>query len=150
MLGAEREQIISILGFRERELLMKYLGVPLISSRLKTVDCKGLVDRITAKVRHWTYKTLSFAGRVHLINSVLFSIQVYWASLFLLPRQVVKNVEQIMRSFLWSGSDMSTTRVKVAWDQVCFPKKEGGLGIKRITEWNKIALLKHIWNLCNT
>jgi hypothetical protein len=28
-------------------------------------------------------------------------------------------------------------------------KKEGGLGIKRITEWNKIALLKHIWNLCN-
>ena len=53
-LGAEREQIISILGFREGELPMKYLGVPLISSRLKAVDCKGLVDRITAKVRHWT------------------------------------------------------------------------------------------------
>ena len=29
MLSAEREQIISILGFREGELLMKYLGVPL-------------------------------------------------------------------------------------------------------------------------
>jgi hypothetical protein len=28
-------------------------------------------------------------------------------------------------------------------------KKGGGLGIKRITEWNKIALLKHTWNLCN-
>ena len=54
-----------------------------------------------------------------------------------------------MKSFLWSGSDMRTTCAKVAWDQVCFPKKEGGLGIKRITEWNKIALLKHIWNLCN-
>ncbi|KAL3598366.1 hypothetical protein D5086_006284 [Populus alba] len=44
--------------------------------------------------------------------------QVYWASLFLLPGEVVKNVEQIMRSFLWSGSDMSTTRAKVAWDQM--------------------------------
>jgi hypothetical protein len=54
-----------------------------------------------------------------------------------------------MKSFLWSGSDMRTTEAKVAWDQVCLPKKEGGLGIKRITEWNKIALLKHIWNLCN-
>ena len=54
-----------------------------------------------------------------------------------------------MKSFLWSGSDMRTIRAKVAWDQVCLPKKEGGLGIKRITEWNKIALLKHIWNLCN-
>jgi len=54
-----------------------------------------------------------------------------------------------MKSFLWSGSDMRTTGAKVAWDQVCLPKKEGGSGIKRITEWNKIALLKHIWNLCN-
>ena len=55
----------------------------------------------------------------------------------------------IMLYFLWSGSDMRTNGAKVAWDQVCLPKKEGGLGIKRITEWNKIALLKHIWNLCN-
>ena len=121
---------------------MKYLGVPLISSRLKVVDCKGLVDRITAKVRHWTCRTLSFAGRVQLINSVLFSIQVYWASLFLLPGQVVKNVEQIMRSFLWSGSDMSTTRAKVAWDQVCLPRKEGGLGIKRIHRMEQDCLVE--------
>jgi len=54
-----------------------------------------------------------------------------------------------MRSFLCSGSDMRTIGAKVAWDQVCLPKKEGGLGIKGIKEWNKIALLKHIWNLCN-
>jgi hypothetical protein len=44
---------------------------------------------------------------------------------------------------------MRNTGAKVAWDQVCLPKKKGGLEIKRITEWNKIALLKHIWNLCN-
>jgi hypothetical protein len=92
-LNAEREQIIRILGFREGELPMKYLGVPLTSSRLKVVYCKGLVDRITSKVRHWTCRTLSYAGRVQLINSVLFSIQVYWASLFLLPGQVIKIYE---------------------------------------------------------
>jgi hypothetical protein len=108
-LNAEREQIIRILGFREGELPMKYLGVPFISSKLKVVYCKGLVDRITSKVLHWTCRTLSYAGRVQLINSILFSIQVYWASLFLLPGQVIKNVEQIMRSFLWSSSDMRTT-----------------------------------------
>jgi hypothetical protein len=44
---------------------------------------------------------------------------------------------------------MRTTEAKVAWEQVCLPKKEGGIGIKRITKWNKNALLKHIWNLCN-
>jgi hypothetical protein len=142
-LNAEGEQIIRILGFREGELPMKYLGVPLLSSRLKVVYCKGLVDQILY------IGLVEYARRVQLINSVLFSIKVYWASLFLLPGQIIKNVEQIMKSFLWSGSDMRTIRAKVAWDQVCLPKKEGGLGIKRITEWNKIALLKHIWNLCN-
>jgi hypothetical protein len=60
-LGAEREHIIRILGFREGELPTKYLGVPLISSRLKAVYCKGLMDRITSKVRHWTCRTLSYA-----------------------------------------------------------------------------------------
>jgi hypothetical protein len=44
---------------------------------------------------------------------------------------------------------MRTTEAKVAWEQICLPNKEGGLGIKRIIKWNKIALLKHIWNLCN-
>jgi hypothetical protein len=48
-LNAEREQIIRILGFREGGLPMKYLGVPLLLSRLKAVYYKGLVDRITSK-----------------------------------------------------------------------------------------------------
>ena len=51
LLDAEKEQIIHILGFREGELPMKYLGVPLISSRLKAVYCKGLVE-LNSKVRH--------------------------------------------------------------------------------------------------
>jgi hypothetical protein len=125
-LNAEREQIICILGFREGELPMKYLGVPLLSSRLKVVYCKGLVDRITSKVRHWTCRTLLYVGRVRLINSVLFSIQVYWASLFLLHGQVIQNVEQIMKSFLWSGSDMRTTGLKWLGIRYVFQKRKGG------------------------
>jgi len=39
-LNVEREQIIHILGFKEGELPMKYLGVPLISSRLQAVYCR--------------------------------------------------------------------------------------------------------------
>lgn len=27
------------------------------------------------------------------------------------------------------------------------PKKEGGLGIKRLETWNQAAMLKHIWSL---
>jgi len=36
-----------------------------------------------------------------------------------------------MRSFLWSGSYMRTTGAKVAWDQVCLPKKGRGARNKK-------------------
>jgi hypothetical protein len=44
LLDAKRDHIIRILGFRKGELPMKYLGVPFISSMLKDVYCKSLVD----------------------------------------------------------------------------------------------------------
>jgi len=36
-----------------------------------------------------------------------------------------------MRSFLWSSSNMRTTGAKVAWNQVCLPKNEGGARNKK-------------------
>uniref|UniRef100_A0A2N9IIX2 Reverse transcriptase zinc-binding domain-containing protein n=1 Tax=Fagus sylvatica TaxID=28930 RepID=A0A2N9IIX2_FAGSY len=36
--------------------------------------------------------------------------------------------------------------IRVAWDKVCLPKK-GGLGLKRVEDWNRAAILKHIWSL---
>jgi hypothetical protein len=35
----------------------------------------------------------------------------------------------------------------VSWDHVCLPKQEGGLGLKRVEDWNKAIVMKHIWNL---
>lgn len=35
----------------------------------------------------------------------------------------------------------------MAWKSVCVPKCEGGWGLKRIEDWNKAAIMKHMWNL---
>nr|GFC72026.1 hypothetical protein [Tanacetum cinerariifolium] len=59
-------------------------------------------------------KSLSIAGRLQLIQSVLSSMHVYWASVFMLPSHVLLDIEQIMRSFLWSQDNMSRGKVKVA------------------------------------
>jgi len=53
-------------------------------------------------------------------------------------------LEQKLNRFLWCGQD---SKAKVAWDKVCAPKKEGGLGLRRLEVWNKAAMLNHIWNL---
>lgn len=43
------------------------------------------------------------------------------------------------------GQDEGRGGVKVSWEQVCLPEKEGGL--KRVEDWNKATVIKHIWKL---
>lgn len=142
---ANKQLILEKLGFKEGSLPVRYLGVPLISTKLKYADCKVLIDKIISRTKSWTNKYLSYAGRIQLIKSVLFSMQTYWSSIFLLPKKVVKEVETILRSFFWTGSDLRHTGAKVSWDHLCSPRKEGGLGFKSTLIWNKVAMTKHIW-----
>ena len=56
---------------------MKYHGVPLLSTRLSHCDCQPLLDKIMARIQAWTSRSLSFAGRLQLLSSVLYNIQMY-------------------------------------------------------------------------
>ena len=42
---------------------------------------------------------------------------------------------------------MDHHKVKVVWKNLVRPKKEGELGITRLTDWNKAAGLKHLWHI---
>ncbi|XP_022023605.1 uncharacterized protein LOC110923858 [Helianthus annuus] len=75
-----RTRISSLVPFDERKLPIRYLGVPLLASRLLIKDCKVLVERMSNRINDWKNRFLSFAGRLQLILSVLSSIHVYWAS----------------------------------------------------------------------
>jgi hypothetical protein len=33
------------------------------------------------------------------------------------------------------------------WTDLCYPKKEGGLGLKDLEVWNHASMLRHVWNL---
>ncbi|XP_028074446.1 uncharacterized protein LOC114276808 [Camellia sinensis] len=85
-----RASILEIAKFNEGTLPVRYLGVPLITTKLRAADCGPLIDRITKRVKSWTNRALSYAGRSQLIQSILFSMQVYWSSLFILPKKVIR------------------------------------------------------------
>ncbi|GKC88006.1 reverse transcriptase domain, reverse transcriptase zinc-binding domain protein [Tanacetum coccineum] len=120
--------ILHILPFEDGRLPVKYLGVPLISSRLVYRDCKELIKRIQKRIQDWKNKSLSAARRLQLVQSVLGSMHVYWASVFILPSRILLDIEQLMRGFLWCQGKMMKGKSKVAWEVVCLPKSEGGLG----------------------
>lgn len=96
-----RNDILMFMPFETGSLPIKYLGVPLLSTNLLERNCKVLVERISNKVNDWKNKSLSFAGRLQLINAVLSSMLVYWSSVFILPFSITKQIEKIIRGVLW-------------------------------------------------
>ncbi|GJX79329.1 hypothetical protein Tco_0327478 [Tanacetum coccineum] len=144
---ASKQDILEVLLFSSVHFPMKYLDVPLISKRLGASDCKALLDKVRKKVDHWRNKFLSYTGKLLLIASVLEAIQIYWCNVFLLPKTVVKEINKILKNFLWNNEEVSRRNAKVAWKKICKPKIYGGLSLKDITVWNKALLVKHLWNI---
>ena len=141
------DNILNILNFVKGTLPIRYLGVPLLTSKLNKHACVELVNKICSRVNSWKSKFLSYAGRAQLIVSVLTGIQNYWSGMFVLPKGVLKQVEQTMSRFLWAGNTDVSYGAKIAWDTICRPRKEGGLGFKNIYLANTVLNLKHIGSL---
>ena len=90
---------------------------------------------------------LSFVGRLQLVLSVLGSMHVYWASVFILLTGIIHDIEQLMCCFLWCQGEMNRGRAKVSWDDLCLPKKEGGLGVRKLEKFNVALMSSHVWKI---
>jgi hypothetical protein len=98
-----KQILLSSMQMKEGKLLVRYLGVPLISSRLSSADCGVLLERIIKRIDSWLFRNLSYAGRLQLLSSILYNLQVYWTSIFILPKKVINAIEQKFNRFLWNG-----------------------------------------------
>nr|GEW49915.1 hypothetical protein [Tanacetum cinerariifolium] len=61
--------------------------------------------------------------------------------------EVIKEINKVLKSLLWSHGDISKGKAKVAWLNIYRPKTMGGLGIKDLEVWNKCMIMKHLWNI---
>jgi len=103
--------------------------------------------RRSGRLNSWTSKNLSFAGRLQLLSSVLYSLHVYWMGIFILPKKILKDINQKFNRFLWNGKEGSSAKAKMAWNELFNQKKEDGLGLKDLDAWNKSSTLRHVWSL---
>ncbi|GKB79744.1 RNA-directed DNA polymerase, eukaryota, reverse transcriptase zinc-binding domain protein, partial [Tanacetum coccineum] len=112
-------EILKAIPFSIGKLPMKYLKVPLLAKCLGISDCKQLVDKVKDRIGDWKNRFLSYAERLQLISSVLASLHTYWASVYLIPKVVVNEIDKTMKTFLWSHGGGNNGRAKVAWKVVC-------------------------------
>lgn len=64
----DKAALFDVLAIPAGVLPVRYLGVPLITTRLHALDCQALIDKILKKVQSWANKMLSYGGRVQLIK----------------------------------------------------------------------------------
>ncbi|KAL0289337.1 UNVERIFIED_CONTAM: hypothetical protein Sangu_2619800 [Sesamum angustifolium] len=143
--GIENNMLRDILArteFTRGEMPVRYLGIPLAAQRLSVRDYSPLVDQIANNISRWAAKSLSFAGRLELIRSVIQGVECFWLQIFPLPAAVVEKIHRLCRNFLWNSK-----RAPVAWEDICHPKNEGGLGIRHTQTWNVALLARVLWNI---
>lgn len=119
---ATQDRILQYLGYTLGELPFRYLGIPPSTKKLSLLQWQPLIEKLVGRSLAWTVRKLSYAGRVQLVQSVLFDIQAYWIQIFLFPATVMKFIEAYCRSYIWSGVNTITKKALVSWDKVCTPK----------------------------
>ncbi|KAL0696593.1 hypothetical protein Bca4012_063773 [Brassica carinata] len=145
--AAEVDTIQASTGMVCGALPIRYLGVPLNSKNLNLVNCEPLLHQIKKRLSSWTVKSLSFAGRLLLIKTVISSIITFWCSAFILPKACIRRINSLCSVFLWKGDIESKNSARVAWEKCVLTKEQGGLGIKDLQTWNIACCIKLIWLL---
>ena len=130
--------LAEILGCRVGALPMNYLGMPLGSSHKPPSIWNPILEKIERKFVGWKNLNLSKGGRLTLLKSTLSSLPTYFLSLFTTPTHVANKIEKLQKDFLWGD----TKTHLLGWDKVCMPMANGGLGIRKLTTFNKALLGK--------
>lgn len=87
------------------------------------------------------------AGRIQLVRSVIQSMMMYSISLYSWPTSLLKQVEQKIRNFIWSGDQDKRKLVMVSWTKLCRLSSQGGLNLRSLHSLNSATNLKLCWDL---
>ncbi|KAK5837396.1 hypothetical protein PVK06_013206 [Gossypium arboreum] len=130
-------------------LPFNYLGVPLGANPKRLATWEPIIDRVRKKLSGWKCRSLSWAGKVVLINVVLSSLPICFMSLFHAPVTVIKRIDKIRRNFLWGNTDGKRKMARIRWNIVCKPKVKGRVGVANLEVKNKALLAKWSWRFAN-
>ncbi|XP_074289508.1 uncharacterized protein LOC141614662 [Silene latifolia] len=78
----------------------------------------SLLEKIKNKINHWANCNLSYAGKIQLINTVIFGIESFWCASFMLRKGEIHEIDKLCRRFLW-GYQCAHKLVFFAWQKWC-------------------------------
>ncbi|XP_012846407.1 PREDICTED: uncharacterized protein LOC105966395 [Erythranthe guttata] len=126
--------ISRILSYPRKDLPIIDLGAPLYKGRDRGSLFQTLLDRMQARISGWARTALAFGGRLALIRSTLSTMALHLVHVIQPPQYIIQQIEQCMARFLWGSYGNQRRPHWVAWETICRPVGEGGLGLRRLTD----------------
>ncbi|XP_019177676.1 PREDICTED: uncharacterized protein LOC109172888 [Ipomoea nil] len=136
----DRNAIAMGLGVEKAEDFGKYLGLPSVIGRNRRVIFSYIEQKLKQRFGSWNKRLLSMASKEVLLKSVAQAMPTYTMSIYLLPTTLCDSLERLMNKYWWGKSNVVDGIHWMAWDKMCVPKKHGGMGFKRLHDFN-LALL---------
>ncbi|XP_026459210.1 uncharacterized protein LOC113359853 [Papaver somniferum] len=145
-----RTYLVDILGMSVATFPDRYLGVQIMPGTVRYHHICNVIERIKAQLAGWKGRLLSFHDCIVLVKSVIVSYSIHNMAVYKWPRKFILQCERAIRNFIWTGDSNISHAVVVAFDKVCCPYEEGGLGLTRMATMNKALIMKLWWKIRNS
>ncbi|KAF5468656.1 hypothetical protein F2P56_012795 [Juglans regia] len=145
--ATRRHELLLLTGFSEGKFPVKYLGVPIISGRMKGIYVEELVQCIRRKIEGWKVKLLSSGARLILLKHVIVSMPVHLLAVLQVPKAVLLSLHKMFSSFFWGSVNGKSKRKWIKWDILCKPIDEEGVGLRSLFDIQNALHFKFAWKL---
>ncbi|GLJ44142.1 hypothetical protein SUGI_0920540 [Cryptomeria japonica] len=82
-----------------------------------------------------------------MIRYVLSAIPIYSMSCFRLPQAIGKNLDNMLRKFVWEGAKDTSRVPLINWEMMCFHKESGGATLRKMDLQNVTLGAKISWKM---
>ncbi|KAL2635759.1 hypothetical protein R1flu_007238 [Riccia fluitans] len=128
--------------------IIRYLGLPIGWQVTENQQRHYIFGRLQRRLGNWTYRVLSFAGRMIVLKHILKAMPNHIFTCLSLSCDSLHKNEAICRRFLWGKNDEGNDRVPlVAWTDILRPKREGVYAVTSFELQSKGLRLKQFMKL---
>jgi hypothetical protein len=136
---------------KKGSLPFSYLGLPLSITTPSLEYFLPIVQRVERRLGGIA-DFLDYGGNLLIVKSVLSSLPIFFMCCLDIPVSIKKQCVKFMRYCLWRKKNnevQSNGPALVAWEKICRPKDQGGLGVLDLRTQNEALLLKNLHKIFN-